>query len=250
MEKIAIGPGYPDGTISLAKSVTDNVARSRRRKCASSEVIACVLDQPRHDAIIAELRALGCGIKLIPDGDVAGVIATSIPILASTFYLGTGGAAGGVLAAAALRCVGGQMQGRLIFRNDDGRGRAPPLGIDDLDRIYAMEDMAKGDCIFAATGVTDGSMLDGVKRQKGGMVTTEHCDARQHGHGPPGFTEYPEALELRPRHIIGAHDSPRHSSRSSAGRTAYRNAMRARTAAFSLPLFVVSLIVDSTALTG
>jgi fructose-1,6-bisphosphatase II / sedoheptulose-1,7-bisphosphatase len=174
MEKIAIGPGYPDGTISLAKSVTDNVrALAAAKNVLPSEVIACVLDRPRHDAIIAELRALGCGIKLIPDGDVAGVIATSDPDTGVDIYLGTGGAPEGVLAAAALRCVGGQMQGRLIFRNDDERGRAHRWGIDDLDRIYAMEDMAKGDCIFAATGVTDGSMLDGVKRKKGGMVTTE-----------------------------------------------------------------------------
>jgi fructose-1,6-bisphosphatase II / sedoheptulose-1,7-bisphosphatase len=137
------------------------------------EIIACVLDRPRHDSIVAELRALGCGIKLIPDGDVAGVIATTDPDTGVDIYIGTGGAPEGVLAAAALRCVGGQMQGRLLFRNDDERGRAHRWGIDDLDRIYSMEDMAKGDCIFAATGVTDGSLLDGVKRKKGGCVTTE-----------------------------------------------------------------------------
>ena len=174
MEKIAIGGGYPEGTISLEKSVTDNIrALAAAKNVLPGEIIACVLDRPRHAEIIAELRALGCGIKLIPDGDVAGVIATADPDTGVDIYLGTGGAPEGVLAAAALRCVGGQMQGRLLFRNDDERGRAHRWGIEDLDRIYSMEDMAKGDCIFAATGVTDGSLLDGVKRKKGGCVTTE-----------------------------------------------------------------------------
>jgi fructose-1,6-bisphosphatase II / sedoheptulose-1,7-bisphosphatase len=174
MEKIAIGGGYPEGTISLEKSVTDNVrALAAAKNVLPGEIIACVLDRPRHADIIAELRALGCGIKLIPDGDVAGVIATADPDTGVDIYLGTGGAPEGVLAAAALRCVGGQMQGRLLFRNEDERGRAHRWGIEDLGRIYSMEDMAKGDCIFAATGVTDGSLLDGVKRKKGGCVTTE-----------------------------------------------------------------------------
>ena len=174
MDKIAIGPGFPEGTISLAKSVTENVrALAAAKNVLPSDITACVLDRPRHDSIIAELRALGCGIKLIPDGDVAGVIATTDPDTGVDIYLGSGGAPEGVLAAAALRCVGGQMQGRLIFRNDDERGRAHRWGITDLDRIYSMEDMAKGDCIFAATGVTDGSLLNGVKRRKNGCVTTE-----------------------------------------------------------------------------
>jgi len=174
MEKLAIGPGFPEGTISLAKSVTENVrALAAAKNVLPSDITACVLDRPRHDSIIAELRALGCGIKLIPDGDVAGVIATTDPDTGVDIYLGSGGAPEGVLAAAALRCVGGQMQGRLIFRNDDERGRAHRWGITDLDRIYSMEDMAKGDCIFAATGVTDGSLLNGVKRRKNGCVTTE-----------------------------------------------------------------------------
>ncbi|HEU4957846.1 MAG TPA: class II fructose-bisphosphatase [Sphingomicrobium sp.] len=174
MEKIAIGPGYPEGTVSLEKSVSENVrALAAAKNVQPNEIIACVLDRPRHDAIVAELRTLGCGIKLIPDGDVAGVIATTDQDTGVDIYLGTGGAPEGVLAAAALRCVGGQMQGRLVFRNDDERGRARRWGIDDLDRIYSMEDMAKGDCIFAATGVTDGSLLKGVKRQRGGTTTTE-----------------------------------------------------------------------------
>jgi fructose-1,6-bisphosphatase II / sedoheptulose-1,7-bisphosphatase len=174
MEKIAIGGGYPEGTIRLEKSVADNVrALAAAKNVPPGEIIACVLDRPRHSEIIAELRALGCGIKLIPDGDVAGVIATTDPDTGVDIYLGTGGAPEGVLAAAALRCVGGQMQGRLLFRNDDERARAHRWGIEDLDRIYSMEDMAKGDCIFAATGVTDGSLLSGVKRRKGGCIETE-----------------------------------------------------------------------------
>ena len=173
MEKLAIGPGYAEGTIDLDKSPGDNVrALAKAKGVEPNEIIACVLDRPRHEAIIAELRALGCGIKLIPDGDVAGVIATADPDTGIDVYIGTGGAPEGVLAAAALRCVGGQIQGRLLFRNDDEKGRAKRWGIDDLDRIYTLKDMAKGDCIFAATGVTDGALLKGVHRRKA-CVTTE-----------------------------------------------------------------------------
>jgi fructose-1,6-bisphosphatase II / sedoheptulose-1,7-bisphosphatase len=173
MEKLAIGPGYPEGTIDLARSPSDNVrAIAAAKGVEPGEIIACVLDRPRHAELIAELRSLGCGIQLIPDGDVAGVIAVTNPDTTVDVYMGSGGAPEGVLAAAALRCVGGQIQGRLLFRNDDERGRARRWGIEDLDRIYRLEDMAKGDCIFAATGVTDGSLLDGVKRRKH-VVTTE-----------------------------------------------------------------------------
>jgi fructose-1,6-bisphosphatase II / sedoheptulose-1,7-bisphosphatase len=173
MEKLAVGPGYPDGVLDLRKSPADNIrAIAKAKGVAPGEIIACVLERPRHDEIVRQLRALGCGIKLIPDGDVAGVIATADPDTGIDVYLGTGGAPEGVLAAAALRCVGGQMQGRLVFRNDDEVARARRWGIDDLDRIYTLEDMAKGDCIFAATGVTDGSLLEGVHRRKG-CVTTE-----------------------------------------------------------------------------
>jgi fructose-1,6-bisphosphatase II / sedoheptulose-1,7-bisphosphatase len=173
MEKLAIGPGYPEGTIDLAKSPGANVrAIAAAKGVEPSEIVACVLDRPRHSEIIAELRSLGCGIKLIPDGDVAGVIAVADPDTGIDVYIGTGGAPEGVLAAAALRCVGGQMQGKLVFRNDDEVARARRWGIEDLDRIYHLEDMAKGDCIFAATGVTDGSLLEGVHRRKN-CVTTE-----------------------------------------------------------------------------
>jgi fructose-1,6-bisphosphatase II / sedoheptulose-1,7-bisphosphatase len=174
MDKIAIGPGYPEGTIDLTRSATDNVhALAAAKGVEPNENIACVLDRPRHASIIAELRAIGCGIMLIPDGDVAGVIATTDPDTTVDIYIGQGGAPEGVLAAAALACVGGQIQGRLVFRNEDERARARRWGIEDLDRVYKLEDMAKGDCIFAATGVTDGSLLSGVKHGKNHCLRTE-----------------------------------------------------------------------------
>jgi fructose-1,6-bisphosphatase II / sedoheptulose-1,7-bisphosphatase len=174
MDKIAIGPGYAEGVIDLAKSVTENVtALAAAKGVAPAAITACVLDRPRHAALIAELRGLGCGIMLIGDGDVAGVIATTNPDTGIDIYLGSGGAPEGVLAAAALRCVGGQFQGRLVFRNDDERARAKKWGVTDLDRIYKLRDLAKGDVIFAATGVTDGSLLAGVKTRRDGTVTTE-----------------------------------------------------------------------------
>jgi fructose-1,6-bisphosphatase II / sedoheptulose-1,7-bisphosphatase len=173
MDKLAVGPGIPEGTIDLNRSPADNVrAIAAAKGVDPREIVACVLDRPRHEALIAELRSLGCGIKLIPDGDVAGVIATADPETGIDVYMGSGGAPEGVLAAAALRCVGGQMQGRLLFRNDDERARAHRWGINDLDRVYTLKDMAKGDCIFAATGVTDGSLLKGVHRGRN-CVTTE-----------------------------------------------------------------------------
>jgi len=174
MEKLAVGPGYPDGVIDLRKSATDNVKAVAKAKCVKAhEIIVCVLDRPRHAALIAELRELGCGIQLIPDGDVAGVIAVTDEDTTIDLYMGSGGAPEGVLAAAALRCVGGQFNGRLLFRNEAEKARARKWSITDLDRIYKLEDLAKGDCIFAATGVTDGSLLEGVKRRRGGTMTTE-----------------------------------------------------------------------------
>ncbi|GGB93083.1 fructose-1,6-bisphosphatase [Novosphingobium endophyticum] len=174
MEKIAVGPGYPEGVIDLNRSPSENISAIAAAKGVKpDEIIVCVLDRPRHAELIAELRELGCGIQLIPDGDVAGVIAVTDENTTIDVYMGSGGAPEGVLAAAALRCVGGQMQGRLLFRNEDERGRARKWGIEDLDRIYALNDLAKGDCIFAATGVTSGSLLEGVKRLKGGTMTTD-----------------------------------------------------------------------------
>ncbi|QWC56893.1 class II fructose-bisphosphatase [Erythrobacter sp. 3-20A1M] len=174
MDKLAVGPGYPAGIIDLAKSPTENVrAVAGAKGVEPSEIIVCVLDRPRHADLIAELRALGCGVVLIGDGDVAGVIATTDEDTTIDMYMGQGGAPEGVLAAAALRCVGGQFNGRLVFRNEDEKARAAKWGIEDLDKIYTRDDLAKGDCIFAATGVTDGSLLEGVKRRRGGLMTTE-----------------------------------------------------------------------------
>jgi fructose-1,6-bisphosphatase II / sedoheptulose-1,7-bisphosphatase len=173
MDKLAVGPGLPDGVIDLDRTPTENVqAIAAAKGVEPSEIIACVLDRPRHEALIAELRGIGCGIVLIGDGDVAGVIATTNPDTTIDVYMGSGGAPEGVLAAAALRCVGGQFKGRLLFRNDDERARAAKWGVTDLDRQYDLTDLAKGDCIFAATGVTDGSLLAGVKR-RGKVMTTE-----------------------------------------------------------------------------
>jgi fructose-1,6-bisphosphatase II / sedoheptulose-1,7-bisphosphatase len=173
MQKLAVGPGYPQGTIDLSRSVSDNIRSIAKAKGVEpEEITACVLDRDRHQDIIKELRSLGCSVRLIPDGDVAGVIAVADPDTGIDVYIGTGGAPEGVLAAAALRCVGGQMQGRLVFRNDDEVERAHRWGIKDLERIYTMEDMAQGDCIFAATGVTDGSLLKGVHRRNN-CVSTE-----------------------------------------------------------------------------
>jgi fructose-1,6-bisphosphatase II / sedoheptulose-1,7-bisphosphatase len=173
MDKIAVGPGYPEGVIDLARTPTENIrAIAAAKGVQPNEIIACVLDRPRHEKLIAELRAIGCGIMLIGDGDVAGVIATTNPDTTIDVYMGSGGAPEGVLACAALRCVGGQFKGRLLFRNDDERARARKWGIGDLDKIYDLTELARGDCIFAATGVTDGSLLEGVKRV-GGKMTTE-----------------------------------------------------------------------------
>ncbi len=172
MDKLAVGPGLPTGVIDLDRTPTENVAAIAAAKgVASKDIIACVLDRPRHEALIAELRGIGCGVVLIGDGDVAGVIATSDPDTTIDVYMGSGGAPEGVLACAALRCVGGQFKGRLLFRNDDERARARKWGITDLDRQYDLKDLATGDCIFAATGVTDGSLLAGVKRRAGKMTT-------------------------------------------------------------------------------
>ncbi len=172
MDKIAVGPGYPAGVIDLDRSPADNIrAIAAAKGVEPGDIIACVLDRPRHEALIAELRALGCGVVLIGDGDVAGVIATTDPDTTIDVYMGSGGAPEGVLACAALRCVGGQFKGRLLFRNEDERARARKWGIADLDKQYDLTELAKGDCIFAATGVTDGSLLEGVKRHRTKMTT-------------------------------------------------------------------------------
>jgi len=173
MDKIAVGPGLPVGIVDLDNSVEDNVkAVAKAKNRPISDMLVCVLDRPRHANIIEQIRAVGARVKLIGDGDVAGVIDTTDPKTSVDLYMGSGGAPEGVLAAAALRCIGGQIQGRLTFRNDVERGRARKWGIEDLDRKYSTEDMASGDVIFAATGVTDGTLLDGVHTSVDGKKYT------------------------------------------------------------------------------
>jgi fructose-1,6-bisphosphatase II / sedoheptulose-1,7-bisphosphatase len=172
MDKIAVGVGLPDGVVDLDAKPEQNLGElAKARKVEVSDIVACILDRPRHAELIARVRAAGARIMLISDGDVSGVIATSRPDSGVDIYLGSGGAPEGVLAAAALRCIGGQMQGRLVFRNDDEKGRAARCGITDLARKYDMLDMAQGDVMFAATGVTDGTMLRGVRRVENGALT-------------------------------------------------------------------------------
>jgi fructose-1,6-bisphosphatase II / sedoheptulose-1,7-bisphosphatase len=172
MDKIACGPGYPEGIIDLDASPADNVkALAKAKGVDPSQITACVLDRPRHAEIIASLRDVGARVYLISDGDVAGVMNTADPTTGVDIYIGQGGAPEGVLACAALKCVGGQFQGRLVFRNADERGRAERLGISQLDKKYDLHEMVRADAIFAATGVTNGALLDGVKFE-GGFVHT------------------------------------------------------------------------------
>jgi fructose-1,6-bisphosphatase II / sedoheptulose-1,7-bisphosphatase len=172
MEKIAVGGGLPDHLVDLDAPVKENLKNLAKAKGADlSDLQVCILERPRHEELIAKVRESGARIMLITDGDVSGVIATSQSDSGIDIYLGTGGAPEGVLAAAALQCIGGQMQGRLVFRNEDEKKRAAKAGITDLKRKYAMHDLAHGDVMFAATGVTNGAMLQGVRRFAGGAVT-------------------------------------------------------------------------------
>lgn len=172
MDKIAVGGGLPDGVVDLDASPAENLKNLAKAKGVEvHDLVVCILDRPRHNELIARTREAGARIMLIGDGDVSGVIATSQPESGVDIYIGSGGAPEGVLAAAALRCIGGQMQGRLLFRNDDEKSRARKWGVTDLNRKYGMLDMAKGDVMFAATGVTNGSMLKGVRRFAGGAET-------------------------------------------------------------------------------
>jgi fructose-1,6-bisphosphatase II / sedoheptulose-1,7-bisphosphatase len=172
MDKIAVGPGLPDGIIDLDLKPADNLKAVAKAKGAEvSDLVVCILDRPRHQELISAVRKAGARIMLISDGDVSGVIATAQIDSGVDLYMGTGGAPEGVLAAAALRCIGGQMQGRLLFRNDDEKARAKKWGVSDLNKKYGLTDMASGDVMFAATGVTTGPMLRGVRRFAGGAVT-------------------------------------------------------------------------------
>lgn len=172
MSKIAVGGGLPDGVVHIDATPKENLSNlAKAKKCDISDLLVCILQRDRHAELIAKTRESGARIMLISDGDVAGVIACARASTGVHLYVGTGGAPEGVLAAAALRCIGGQMQGRLLFEDDTQRARAKAMGVKDFDAIYAMEDMARGDVMFAATGVTDGSMLRGVKVWHGGAST-------------------------------------------------------------------------------
>jgi len=172
MDKIACGPGLPDGVIDLDASPADNVkAMAKAKKVKPEDITVCVLDRPRHADIIASVRSVGARVYLITDGDVAGVINTADPETGVDLYIGQGGAPEGVLACAALKCVGGQFQGRLVFRNADERARAARVGITDLDKKYDLHEMVRADAIFAATGVTKGALLDGVRLADGFVHT-------------------------------------------------------------------------------
>ncbi|MBN9308586.1 MAG: class II fructose-bisphosphatase [Devosia sp.] len=174
MQKIAVGAGYPAGIVDLDQSTRENVtALARAKGVPVSEITACVLDRPRHAGLIDDLRSAGVAIKLISDGDIAGIIhAVNTEDTGIDIYLGSGGAPEGVLAAAALRCIGGQMQGRLILDSEDKRARALKMGVVEPNKKYRTEELASGDVLFAATGVTDGSLLSGVRYRQGSVRTS------------------------------------------------------------------------------
>ncbi|MCZ4280083.1 class II fructose-bisphosphatase [Kiloniella laminariae] len=172
MDKIAVGAGLPEGVVDLDETVFNNLSNlAKAKKMDISDLVVCIMDRPRHEEKITQVRECGARIVLIGDGDVAGALATSRFDSGIDLYMGIGGAPEGVLAAAALRCTGGQFQGRLVFRNDDEVARAKRWGIEDLDRKYMIDELAKGDVMFVATGVTDGSLLRGVRRYQGGATT-------------------------------------------------------------------------------
>jgi fructose-1,6-bisphosphatase II / sedoheptulose-1,7-bisphosphatase len=174
MDKLAIGPGFRIGVVTLDMSPAERVsALATAKGCSTNDITVCVLERPRHEQMIEELRGTGAAIRLITDGDVAGVMhCAEAARTGIDMYMGSGGAPEGVLAAAALKCMGGQIYGRLTFRNDDERGRAAKAGITSLDRVYTRDDMVTQDVIFAATGVTDGNLVPGIKREAG-FVTAE-----------------------------------------------------------------------------
>lgn len=173
MDKLAIGPGFRTGVVTMDMSPSERVsALAAAKGCSTSDITVCVLDRERHADMLAELRSTGCAIRLITDGDVAGVIhCAEAQKTGIDMYMGSGGAPEGVLAAAALKCMGGQMFGKLLFRNDDEKGRAEKAGITNFNRVYTRDDLVTGDVIFAATGVTDGSVVAGIKREVGYLTT-------------------------------------------------------------------------------
>lgn len=198
MDKIAVGGGLPADLIDLTATPEKNLTElARAKKVAVGDLVACIMDRPRHSDLIARVRQAGARIILIGDGDVAGVMATAQPESGVDIYFGTGGAPEGVLAAAALRCIGGQMQGRLLFRNDDEKGRAQRIGITDFNRVYGLHDLARGNVMFAATGVTDGTMLRGVRRS--GTRATTHSLVMRSASGTVRYIHAEHDLARKPQ---------------------------------------------------
>jgi fructose-1,6-bisphosphatase II / sedoheptulose-1,7-bisphosphatase len=201
MEKIAVGPGLPAEVVDLDESVETNLKElAKAKKAEISDLVVCLLDRDRHKEIIRRCRAVGARIMLIPDGDVSGVVAVSQQEAGVDIYLGSGGAPEGVLAAAALRCIGGQMQGRLLFENEEQIARAASMGVKDPNRKYRLEDMAKGEVMFAATGVTTGPMMRGVRRFAGGAVT--HSIVMRSKTGTVRYIEGHHNFALKPRAFV------------------------------------------------
>ena len=201
MDKLAVGPGLPPGVVNLQASVEENLRELAKAKQRSvSDLVVCLLDRDRHKEIVKRCRAAGARIMMIPDGDVSGVVAVSQVDTGVDIYMGSGGAPEGVLAAAALRCIGGQMQCRLMFENDEQIARAREMGVTDPDRIYELEDMAKGDVMFAATGVTTGPMLRGVRHFGSGAVT--HSIVMRSKSGTVRYVEGHHNFALKPAAFI------------------------------------------------
>jgi fructose-1,6-bisphosphatase II / sedoheptulose-1,7-bisphosphatase len=201
MDKLAVGPGLPPGVVNLQASVEENLRELAKAKQRSvSDLVVCLLDRDRHKEIVKRCRAAGARIMMIPDGDVSGVVAVSQVDTGVDIYMGSGGAPEGVLAAAALRCIGGQMQGRLMFENDEQIARAREMGVTDPNRIYELEDMAKGDVMFAATGVTTGPMLRGVRHFGTGAVT--HSIVMRSKSGTVRYVEGHHNFALKPAAFI------------------------------------------------
>ena len=202
MDKLAVGPGLPVGVVHLDASVEENLKNLAKAKGRNvSDLVVCLLDRDRHRDIVKRARAAGARIMMIPDGDVSGVVAVSQPDTGVDIYMGSGGAPEGVLAAAALRCIGGQMFGRLIFENEDQVARARDMGITDPQRIYGLEDMARGDVMFAATGVTTGPMLRGVRHFGAGAVT--HSIIMRSKSGTVRYVEGHHNFALKPGAFAG-----------------------------------------------
>ncbi|QYU71138.1 class II fructose-bisphosphatase [Leptolyngbya sp. 15MV] len=201
MDKLAVGPGLPPGVVSLDAGVEENLRElAKAKKAQVSDLVVCLLDRDRHREIVKRCRSAGARIMMIPDGDVSGVVAVSQADTGVDIYMGSGGAPEGVLAAAALRCIGGQMQCRLMFENEEQIARARDMGISDPNRIYALEDMAKGEVMFAATGVTTGPMLRGVRRSAGSAVT--HSIVMRSKSGTVRYVEGHHNFALKPTAFV------------------------------------------------